>query len=180
VLVTVAAGLLLAGCGSTGPSGSTSASASVSASVSATAPSPPAPAPTSDPADSASSGSSSTAPEVAAFCTEGTRVFSQLNEAFDAAGNGGPTALPPLVDRTVAAFDQVQPPAAIAADWQSVQTGLAGFRQQLAATDLAAPDAGARVQAAIDQLQTGVGGPFQRITDYTDANCPKPSATPTS
>src|SRR3954468_9599498 len=76
---------------------------------------------------------SSTAPsgdaEAQTFCTEAEQAFAEISNGLDAAD---PSSLDAALDQSVDAFDRIEPPAEIAADWDALQQAFAGLRDAVA------------------------------------------------
>jgi hypothetical protein len=128
-------------------------------------------------------GSATTSEEdVQAFCTEAETVFTELTAAFGSVTD--PANYTAVLDQSVAAFDQVQPPAEISADWSALQDGLVGLRDAVAGTDVGTPEGQAALQEAVTTFQTDVAEPQQNLEGFVTANCANagggaPSSTPT-
>jgi hypothetical protein len=149
-----AALLLLTACGGSDDEQSDAGSGSASAGSSSAA-------------SSGAEASGSTSDEdVQAFCTEAESVFGQISDGLDAAE---PTDLMSALDRAVAAFDQVDPPTEISADWDGAQQGFVDLRSVVAGADLATPEGQASVQQAATDLQ---GQAAQvNLDNWISANC---------
>jgi hypothetical protein len=120
-------------------------------------------------ASSGAEASSSTSDEdVQAFCTEAESVFSQISDGLDAAQ---PTDLVPALDQAVAAFDQIDPPAEISADWDTAQQAFVGLRSPVAGADLTTPEGQASVQQAVTDLEGQAGTAQTNIDSWVSANC---------
>jgi hypothetical protein len=113
------------------------------------------------------SGSTSDA-DVQQFCTDAEAVFSQISDGLDAAQ---PTDLVPALDQAVSAFDQIEPPAEISADWDTAQQSFVGLRQAVAGADLTTPEGQASVQQAVTELQAQAGDAQTNIDNWVTANC---------
>ena len=120
--------------------------------------------------------------DVQAFCTEAETVFTELTAAFGSVTD--PANYTAVLDQSVAAFDQVQPPAEISSDWSALQDGLVGLRDAVAGTDVGTPEGQAALQDAVTTFQTDVAEPQQNLEGFVTANCANagggaPSSTPT-
>ena len=170
VPAALAAGLLLSGCseevsgtaspGSDAPSSSSSSSSSSSPSAGSTSGSSP------------SSSPGGTGGEYAEFCADGERLFGEAGDALTEAEGTGVGGLVAALDQTVDAFDALEPPDEIAADWQTSRDGFVELRDAVAAIDPAAPDADAQALEVIAQAETTVGPAFERVGAWIDTNCP--------
>ncbi|WP_029431850.1 hypothetical protein [Blastococcus sp. URHD0036] len=157
VPAVLAAGLLLSGCsdevdGSAAPATTPSTSSSSSAPTSAS--------PTID-------------PDLEDFCTDGEALFGEVDDAFTNAEGMGSTAFAEVLQQAVDAFDALEPPDEIAADWQASRDGFAALRDAVAAIDPAAPDAEQQAVDVIAGAETTVGPAFQDVSDWIDENCPE-------
>ena len=158
----LAAALLLTACGGSGEEPDAAPSTGAPA-ISSAATSPPPPA----------------GEDVEAFCGQVESVFSRVSAAYDPANVTG------SLDESVAAFDEVQPPAEIADDWAAIQQGLTELRDTIAGTDLNTPGGQASAQVALTDFQTSTAGVQQELEQYVTANCDTaatgaPSSAPTS
>ena len=120
--------------------------------------------------------------DVQAFCTEAETVFTELTAAFGSVTD--PANYTAVLDQSVAAFDQVRPPAEISSDWSALQDGLVGLRGAVAGTDVGTPEGQAKLQEAVTTFQTDVAEPQQNLEQFVTANCANaapeaPTSTPT-
>jgi hypothetical protein len=170
-LVAAAAAVLLTACGGGNGSGSEETAESTSADTSSSA------APSTGSSSSSSSPSSSAGddPAVAAFCQQAAQ-YEDLGNQLSAAT---PEQLPGLLQQAAAAFDSVQPPAAIAGDWQVVGDAVQAFSDTANSVDLTTPDGQAQLQTAAQQFVTVAQGPeATNVTQFGEQNCG--AAAPTS
>jgi hypothetical protein len=116
--------------------------------------------------------------EVQTFCTETEAVFTELSSAFSSVTD--PANYSAALDQSVAAFDQVQPPAEISSDWTALQQGLAGLRDAVAGTDLSTPEGQTALQGAVTTFQTDTAEPQQALEQYATTNCDNAAGAPTS
>jgi hypothetical protein len=157
LLASAAATVLLTACGddsddSDGAAGSSSGSSSGSATAGA----------------SSSGGGDG---DTSAFCSEAQGVFAQISSAFDAAEGEGVDAAVPLLDDAVDAFDDLEPPAAIEEDWQTLRDGFADLRDAVSDIDPDAPDARDRGQAAVDEVEGDIGPSLTSLDSWFGENC---------
>ena len=135
-------------------------------------------------AGSSAAPSGSTAEEdVQAFCTEAEEVFTRVSNAFNSVTD--PANFTSVLDQGVTAFDEVEPPAEISADWSALQDGLAGLRDAIADTDVNTPEGQTALQGAVTDFQTDTAEPQQNLEQYVTANCDNaatdaPTSAPTS
>jgi hypothetical protein len=118
---------------------------------------------------SGSAGASGNA-EAAAFCSQAQPLLTRFGTTLGAAGQD-PAALSSALQQAVAAFGAVQAPTAIASDWAAARDALAGLSTSLGTIDPTAPDAQAKVQAAVQQTETQLGPAAGRIQTYLQQNC---------
>jgi hypothetical protein len=119
-----------------------------------------------------STAGSSTAPsgdaEAQTFCTEAEQAFTEISNGLDAAD---PSSLDAALDQSVDAFDRIEPPAEIAADWDALQQAFAGLRDAVAGVDLNTTEGQTAVQQAVTDLETQTADPQARLQQYVDAHC---------
>src|SRR3954451_16218245 len=119
-----------------------------------------------------STAGSSTAPsgdaEAQTFCTEAEQAFAEISNDLDAAD---PSSLDTALDQSVDAFDRIEPPAEIAADWDALQQAFAGLRDAVAGVDLDTSEGQVAVQQAVADLQSESADPQARVQAYVDAHC---------
>jgi hypothetical protein len=119
-----------------------------------------------------SSAGSSAAPsgdaEAQAFCSEAEQAFTEISNGLDAAD---PSSLDAALDRSVEAFDEIQPPAEIASDWGALQQAFAGLRDAVAGVDLDTAEGQAAVQQAVADLENESADPQARVQAYVNAHC---------
>jgi hypothetical protein len=167
-LVAAAAAVLLTACGGGNGSGSEETAESTSADTSSSA------APSTGSSSSTSS-SASDDPAVAAFCQQAAQ-YEDLGNQLTAAT---PEQLPGLLQQAAAAFDSVQPPAAIAGDWQVVGDAVQAFSDTANSVDVTTPDGQAQLQTAAQQFVTVAQGPeATNVAQFGEQNCG--AAAPTS
>jgi hypothetical protein len=106
--------------------------------------------------------------EAQAFCTEAQQAFAQISNDLDAAD---PNSLGAALDQSVDAFDQIEPPAEIASDWDALQQAFAGLRDAVAGVDITTTEGQARVQQAVADLETQAADPQARVQQYVDTHC---------
>jgi hypothetical protein len=170
-LVAAAATVLLTAC-SGGSGGDGSGSEETAESTSADTSSSAAP---STGSSSAGSSATSTDPAVAAFCEQAA----QYEDLGNQLGAASPEQLPGLLQQAASAFDSVQPPAAIAGDWQVVGDAVQAFSDTANSVDLTTPDGQAQLQTAAEQFVTVAQGPeATNVTQFGEQNCG--AAAPTS
>jgi hypothetical protein len=126
---------------------------------------------------SAAASASTSADDVQAFCTEAEAAFTRVSQAFGSATD--PANVSAALDQGVAAFDEVEPPAEIGADWSSLREGLAGLRDAVAGTDASTPEGQAALQGAVTSFQTDAAEPQQNLERFLTANCEGLGGTPT-
>lgn len=138
----------------------------------------------SDSNDAASSPSStsaeSSAPQAdSEFCTEAATIEERLGSTFD---TQDPTALAQAVQEVAAEIRAIQPPDEIADDWGALATGVEQIGQALSAVDFNDPNALARFQEQIGQLQTELTTASNNVQTYLTEECgiESESAAPTS
>jgi hypothetical protein len=151
-LCTVAAVLLLTGCG--GSDGHPAATASSSAPATST---------------SAAAPTSTSGRQVEDFCTDIESAFTRVGQAFGSVTD--PAAVPAALDEGAAALAEVEPPGEIADDWTAIQDGLADLRAAVAGADVSTPEGAASLQGAISTFQDDTTAPQQAIEQYLAANC---------
>jgi hypothetical protein len=151
-----AALLLLTACGGSDDEQSDAAAGSSSAGSSSAA------------SSSAEASASTSDEDVQQFCTDAEAVFSTISDSLDAAQ---PADLVPALDQAVSAFDQLEPPAEISADWDTAQQAFVGLRQAVAGADLTTPEGQASVQQAVTDLQAQAGDAQTNIDTWVTANC---------
>ena len=155
-LSSAAALVLLTSCGGSDDESDTASGPATSSSSSAAASS-----------SSAESGSASDE-DVQAFCTEAEQVFGGLSDGLDAAQ---PADLAATLDQAVTAFDDIEPPAEISADWQTLQQSFTGLRDAVSGTDLNTPEGQAALQQAASDLQTQSADAQANLEAWTTENC---------
>jgi hypothetical protein len=165
VLVAAAATALLTACGGGGTAAeeaaeSTSAdtsSSSASASGTTSETSSPAPAP-----------STSSDPAVAQFCSQAA----SFNELGNQLTSATPEQLPGLLQQAAGAFDSVQPPGEIAAQWQTVGDAVQAFADTAGSVDVNTPEGQTQLQGAAQQFVTVANGPDGiAVQEFGAANC---------
>src|SRR3954447_20399610 len=120
-------------------------------------------------ASSGAEGSGSTSGQDAQeFCTQAESVFSEISAGLDAAQ---PTGLLPALDKAVAAFDQITPPAEISGDWDTAQQAFVGLRDAVAGADLSTPEGQQAVQQKATELQAQAGAAQSKIDRWVTENC---------
>jgi hypothetical protein len=162
-VAAAAVAVLLTACGGSGdeePAASSSSSSSSSASATSSSAAP----------------TTSSDPAVAAFCERG-QEFDQVAESLATAA---PPELPGILQQAVAAFDTVQPPAEIAADWQTLGTALRQLADASATLDLGTPEGQQQLQQAATLAFASAGTAQANVQAFTSANCATPSAAPTT
>ena len=119
---------------------------------------------------SSSAGASGSTSDAAAqqFCTQAKAVFSEISKGLDAAQ---PTDLVPALDKAVAAFDRITPPAEISGDWDTAQQSFVGLRNAVAGADLTTPEGKQSVQQAVTDLQGQAGAAQTSIDSWVTAHC---------
>jgi hypothetical protein len=162
-LVAAAAAVLLTACGGADGSGSEETAESTSADTSSSA----APSTGSSSAGSSSAGSSD--PAVAAFCQE-TGALAPLATQL---GTAPPAEVPDLLRQAVTSFQGITPPAEIATDYQTVTDLLAEASRIADSVDLNSPEGQQQVIGAL----SGAAPAQQRLTAWTETNCPSPAPT---
>jgi hypothetical protein len=122
-------------------------------------------------AGSSAAGSSS-APsgdaDAQAFCTEARQTFAEINSGVDLAD---PNSLGTALDQSVAAFDRIEPPAEISADWSALQQAFTGLRDAVAGADLSTTEGQTAVQQAVSDWESRAADPQARVQQYVDTNC---------
>ena len=156
LLTAAASTLLLTGCGddaddSTEPASDSSAPGGASS--------------------SSSSDDGGTDVDPAAFCADAEQVFGRLSEAFEAVEGESLDAAVPVLDQAVDAFDELEPPAEIGDDWQTVRGGFADLRDAVDAIDASAPDAEAQAEAAVQDIEADISPSLERVDAYYSENC---------
>ncbi|MGY1711647.1 hypothetical protein ACI8AC_19275 [Geodermatophilus sp. SYSU D00758] len=114
-------------------------------------------------------------PAAAGFCTEVQTVFADLTTAFQTAT---PEQLPTLLDDVIGAFDTVEAPPAIEADWNALGDALRQLQSSVAGLDLSTPEGQQAYTEAEARLSTQVVEAQTNVTEYVLANCQ--TAAPTS
>ncbi|RFU23196.1 nucleotidyl cyclase domain-containing protein [Geodermatophilus marinus] len=114
-------------------------------------------------------------PAAAEFCSEVQTVFADLTTAFQTAT---PEQLPTLLEDVIGAFDTVEAPPAIEADWTALGDALRQLQSSVAGLDLSTPEGQQAYAEAEAQLSTQVVEAQTNVTEYVVANC-QPAA-PTS
>ena len=156
MIATAAAVLLLSGCGSDDDSSSSSPASDSSSSASTSSSS----------ADrSASSGDA----EVAAFCAQAESFAQSAGELQ----NATPDTVVPVLQQTVTAFDDVEPPAEISGDWGVVGDALHSFSDTAGSLDVTSQEGATAFQQAADDFLGVFSGPEgTNVSDYVTSNCP--------
>ena len=108
--------------------------------------------------------------EAQTFCTEAEQAFAEISNGVDAAD---PSSLDAALDQSVDAFDRIEPPAEIAADWDALQQAFAGLRDAVAGVDLDTSEGQVAVQQAVADLESESADPQARVQAYVDAHCGK-------
>jgi len=160
-LSAAAAVVLLTACGgsdeeSDASSGSSSSSSSAGSSSSSSA------------GSSSSGGSGSSDEDVQAFCTQAEQVFTGLSDDLDAAN---PTDIGTALDQSVAQIEEIEPPAEISADWETLKGALTGLRDAVKGADLSTTEGQTAVSQAVTDLTAQSTGAQTRIDEWSTANC---------
>jgi hypothetical protein len=112
----------------------------------------------------------------AAFCTQVGQLVTQLT-GLQAAQ---PAQVPAMLQQLAAGFQSVQPPAAVAADWQALGAGLQQFGTAVASIDVNTAQGQAQLQAA-EQQALAAAAPHQgNISAWVLSNCGGASGSATS
>src|SRR3954471_10018442 len=106
--------------------------------------------------------------EAQTFCTEAEQAFTEISNGLDAAD---PNNLGAALDQSVNAFDQIEPPAEIASDWDALQQAFAGLRDAVAGVDLNTTEGQTAVQQAVSDLEARTADPQARVQQYVDGHC---------
>ena len=117
-----------------------------------------------------SAGSSATTSDddVQEFCTKAEEVFGGISDGLDAAE---PTDLGTALDQGVAAFDTIQPPAEISADWNTLKGAFSGLRDAVAGVDLNTAEGQAAVQQAVTDLDAQSSQAQTNLDTWVNTNC---------
>ena len=103
----------------------------------------------------------------AVFCQQVSQLVTELATVQSAPAE----QVPALLQQLVTNVDKVQPPAAIASDWQALGAGLRQFQSALGPVDVTTPDG----QAQLKQLETralaAASGSQGNITAWVLSNC---------
>lgn len=103
----------------------------------------------------------------AAFCQAVPQLTSQLT-ALQAAQ---PAQIPAMLQQLATGFQAVQPPAAIASDWQALGAGLQQFGTAVASINVSTPQGQQQLQAA-EQTALAAAAPHQgSISAWVLSNC---------
>jgi hypothetical protein len=112
----------------------------------------------------------------AAFCQQVPQLVSQLT----ALQTAQPAQVPAMLQQLGTAFQGVQPPAAIASDWQALGAGLQQFGTAISSLDLSTPQGQQQLQAA-EQQALAAAAPHQgNISAWVLSNCGGGSGSATS
>ena len=85
--------------------------------------------------------------------------------------SAAPEQVPTLLQQLVANVAKVQPPAAIAADWQALGTGLQHFQSALGSVDVTTPDGQAQLKQLESQALAAAAPAQGNIAAWVLSNC---------
>lgn len=116
----------------------------------------------------ADSSASTSDDDVQEFCTKAEEVFGGISDGLDAAE---PTDLGTALDQGVAAFDTIEPPAEISADWNTLKGAFSGLRDAVAGVDLNTAEGQAAVQQAVTDLDAQSSEAQTNLDTWVNTNC---------
>jgi hypothetical protein len=103
----------------------------------------------------------------AVFCQQVSPLVTELSAVQSAA----PEQVPALLQQLVANVAKVQPPAAIAADWQALGTGLQQFQSALGSVDVTTPDGQAQLKQLESRALAAAAAAQGNIAAWVLSNC---------
>jgi hypothetical protein len=147
---SVAAVVLLAACSSGSGTNSSATSSSSTASTSA---------------------SPTTAAAAAQFCAEATNAFRSLSPAFSGTASSDPASLAPILEKAAAQIRAITPPPEIAADWETLATGLEQFAAAYSGVRTSDPAAASSFAAKNARLLASLSTAVSHVQAYMSKNC---------
>jgi hypothetical protein len=103
----------------------------------------------------------------AVFCQQVSQLVTELSTVQSAP----PEQVPALLQQLVANVDKVQPPAAVAADWQALGSGLHQLQSALGSIDVTTPEGQAQLKQLEAQTTAAAAAPQGNITAWVLGNC---------
>ena len=103
----------------------------------------------------------------AVFCQQVSQLVTELATVQSAS----PEQVPALLQQLVSNVDKVQPPAAIASDWQALGNGLRQFQTALGSVDVSTPAGQAQLKQREAQAIAAASAPQGNITAWVLSNC---------
>ncbi|MEI4270347.1 hypothetical protein TEK04_01305 [Klenkia sp. LSe6-5] len=121
--------------------------------------------------------------DTAAFCSDTTSAFADLESAFSSAGDD-PTAIPTLLAQASERLQGIEPPAEISDAWTRFTGALDTAATAVQGVDLTTPEGQQQFATAFGALQTTAAQDQTELQDYLSSTCgidaAEPSATATS
>jgi hypothetical protein len=108
----------------------------------------------------------------AAFCQQVSALVTDLSTVQSAPA----PQVPGLLQRAVAAFEKVRPPAALADDWQTLSEGVHRLQSSLSSVDLTTQEGQAKLQQLEQQATASVSTAEGNITTWVVDHCSPGSA----
>jgi hypothetical protein len=155
-LAGVAAVVLLTSCGGNNSTSSSSSGSSATTSSSSAA-------------SSGSAGASGSE-----FCTQAVSVLSQLGSAAQVQD---PTQLGPVLQQAATQLKSLNPPSAIATDWNALVNAVSQLGQAASTTDFTNAEQAQAFQQQASELQTQLGGSEAKVQSYLTNQCGITSST---